>query len=121
MGHAHHSLVLIYLEEARAAYWREVVGRGTLDAIDYVLGEITVRYHRRIEFPQRIDVALRTSRVGGKSFMQEFEIRSLEGERLASGRTIQVMYDYTAGGSKPVPDDVRERIERFEGERPDGD
>ncbi|MGH7503897.1 MAG: acyl-CoA thioesterase [Longimicrobiales bacterium] len=121
MGHAHHSLVLIYLEEARAKYWREVAGRAGLDAIDYVLAEITVRYHRRIEYPQRLDIGVRTSRVGGKSFEQEFEIRSIEGERLASGRTVQVMYDYSAGESKAVPADIRDRIERFEERGPGKD
>jgi len=115
MGHAHHSLPLIYLEEARAAYWRSVVGRDGLDAIDYVMAEITVRFHRRIEFPMRLEVALRTSRVGGKSFEQEFEVRSVNGELLSSGRTVSVMYDYAAYSSKPVPDEVRARIVRYEG------
>lgn len=114
MGHVHHSIVLIYLEEARALYWREIVGRSGLHDIDYVLAEITVRYHNRIEFPQRIEISLRTSHVGGKSFVQDFEIRSTAGERLASGRTVQVMYDYAAGTSKQVPSDVRERIEQYE-------
>lgn len=114
MGHAHHSIVLIYLEEARARYWQEVAARPGLMDIDYVLAEIIVHYHRRIEFPQRIDVALRTSRVGGKSFVQEFEILAASGERLASGRTVQVMYDYAASASKEVPEDVKARIERYE-------
>jgi acyl-CoA thioester hydrolase len=115
MGHAHHSIVLIYLEEARARYWREVAQRPGLNDIDYVLAEIVTRYHRRIEFPQRIEIALRTSRVGDKSFVQEFEIRSESGERLASGRTVQVMYDYEANASKEIPAEIRARIERFEG------
>ena len=114
MGHAHHSLPLIYLEETRAAYWRNVVGRDGLDAIDYVMAEVTVRFHRRIEFPMRVTVGLRTSRVGGKSFEQEFEVRSAAGELLSSGRTVSVMFDYEAGASKPVPGEVRERIASFE-------
>ena len=27
-GHAHHAQALVYFEEARTAYWREIVGRG---------------------------------------------------------------------------------------------
>ena len=114
MGHAHHSLPLIYLEEARAQYWREVVGRTGLDGIDYVMAEVTVRFHQRIDFPQRVEVFLRTSAIGSKSFVQEFEVRSSAGERLASGRTVQVMYDYARGASKEVPAEVRGRIEAFE-------
>lgn len=115
MGHAHHALPLIYVEEARAAYWRGVCGRSDLDGIDYVMAEVTVRYHARIEFPARLEVGLRTSRIGEKSFVQEFEIRSETGSLLASGRTTQVMYDYQAGRSKPMDPDLRERIEAFEG------
>ncbi|MCI0434966.1 MAG: acyl-CoA thioesterase [Gemmatimonadetes bacterium] len=115
MGHAHHTLPLVYLEEARAAYWREVVGRDGLQAIDYVMAEITVRFHQRIEYPMRLDVLLRTSRIGGKSFEQEFEVRSAESQALlSSGKSVSVMYDYPAGSSIAVPDDVRERIERYE-------
>lgn len=115
MGHAHHTLPLIYLEEARAAYWREVAGRPTVDAIDYVMAEVTVRFHGRIGYPETLEVALRVSRIGNKSFEMEFDIRSENGERKASGRTVQVMYDYGGESAMPVPAELRERIERFEG------
>ena len=65
MGHVHHGEPLLYLEEARAAYWREVAGRATVADIDYVMGEVTVRFHRRITYPDTLDVALRVSRLGG--------------------------------------------------------
>ncbi len=114
MGHAHHTLPLIYLEEARAAYWRNVVGHDGLDGIDYVMAEITVRFHGRITWPMRLDVALRTSRIGGKSFEQVFEIRAANGELLSSGRSVSVMFDYAAGVSKPVPEPVRRIIDGYE-------
>lgn len=115
MGHAHHSLPLVYVEEARAAFWREVVGRRGLEGIDYVLAGIEVQFHEPIHFPERLDVGLRVSRVGDKSFTMEFEIRGAEGRLLSKGRTIQVMYDYSARASKPVPPDVRALLETFAG------
>jgi len=114
MGHAHHTLALIYLEEARAAYWRDVAGRDTVGEIDYVMAEVTVRYHSRIEYPGRLTVGLRTGHIGSKSFVMEFTITDAGGQPMASGRTVQVMYDYAAGAPKPVPDDLRKRIEVFE-------
>ena len=114
MGHAHHSLALIYVEEARAAYWRDVAGRDGVDAIDYVLGEVTVRYHRRISFPDRLDVGMRVSRLGDKSFTMAYEVRSSDGSLLASATTTQVAYDYAAGASKAIDPAVRARIEAFE-------
>lgn len=114
MGHAHHTLPLVYLEEARAAYWREVAGRQGLRDIDYVMAEVTVRFHRRIEWPGRLDVGLRVSRLGEKSFEMEFEILDEEGVPVSSGRTVQVFYDYDEGESRPLPDELRTRIEAFE-------
>jgi acyl-CoA thioester hydrolase len=114
MGHAHHTLPLVYLEEARAEYWRLVAGRPALRDIDYVMAEVTVRFHERIEWPARVDVGLRVSRLGGKSFEMEFEIRGEDGALLSSGRTVQVCFDYDAGASRPIPTELRERIERFE-------
>lgn len=114
MGHAHHTLPLVYLEEARAEYWRRVAGRSTLGAIDYVMAEVTVRFHRRIEWPARLEVRLCTSRIGNKSLEMEFEIADGTGEAVSSGRTVAVMYDYEAGRSMEVPADLRARIEAWE-------
>jgi len=115
MGHAHHTLPLIYFEEARAAYWREVAGRSGLQDIDYVIGEVQVRFHSRIRWPARLEVGVRVPRIGGKSFVMEYELRDGAGVLLATGQTVQVMYDYAAGRSVGVPAELRERIARFEG------
>lgn len=111
LGHAHHSLPLIYVEEARAVFWRDIVGRTGLDGIDYVLAEVRVRFHSPVFFPGRLEVALRVAHVGDKSFTMEFEVRDEQGRLCSSGSTVQVMYDYAARRSKPVPPDVRSRLE----------
>lgn len=114
-GHAHHSHALVYFEEARAAYWREVGGRGGLGDVDYILAEARLRYHARILWPQRLDVGVRVSRLGKRHFEMAYEVRSAEGELLVSGETTQVMYDYEAGASKRIPDDVRAAMEALDG------
>ena len=114
MGHAHHSRPLLYFEEARAAYWRAVAGRPTVADIDYLLAEVNVQYHGRIEYPERLTVQVRVASIGRKSFVMEYEARSAEDALLASGRTVQVMYDYAKAQSMEVPAALRERIEAFE-------
>jgi acyl-CoA thioester hydrolase len=114
-GHAHHSAALLYFEEARAAYWRKVVGRGGLEDIDYILAEASVRWHRRVLWPQDLSVGVRVSRLARKHFEMEYEVRSGEGERLQSGRTVQVMYDYEAGATTRIPPEVRAPIEALDG------
>lgn len=114
-GHAHHADALIYFEEARWAYWTEVVGRTRVEELNYVLADCSVRWHARVLWPQTLSVGVRVSRIGRKHFEMEYEVRSESGERLQSGKTIQVMYDYSVGGSMPMPDELRRTLTDFDG------
>lgn len=115
-GHAHHSEALMYFEEARWAYFREVVGRGSLEDVDYVLAEARIRWHRRVLWPQTVHVGVRASRLGRKHFDLDYEVRSEDGATvLVSGTTTQVMYDYAEQRSMPLPAALRETLEAFDG------
>jgi acyl-CoA thioester hydrolase len=114
-GHAHHSHALVYFEEARAAYWREVVGRAGVDDIDYILAEAEVRWHGRVFWPQTLAVGVSVVRLGKKHFEMEYEVVGADGARLQSGRTVQIMYDYARGRTSSIPDDVRAALEAYEG------
>lgn len=118
MGHAHHSLPLMYWEEARARYWRAVAGRETVGAIDYVMGEFILRYHQRIGFPATLQAGVRTTRLGRSSFDMAYGLWDEGGRLLSSGVSTQVMYDYDAERSKPIDGETRSRIEEFEGPLP---
>ena len=111
MGHAHHTLPLIYIEEARTSYWRDVLGRAELD---FIMGEVGVRFHRRIRYPATVSVGVRTTRLGGRSLAMEYDIRDEFGALLAEGWSKQVMFDYERGESKDVPADMRARVVEFE-------
>lgn len=115
MGHAHHTLPIIYFEEARAAYWREIAGRLTPADIDYVLAEVRVQFKQRVLYPARLTVRAGVTHVGNASFVMRYELRDEEGAVLATGETVQVMYDYVHNRSMRMPADVRARIEQFEG------
>jgi acyl-CoA thioesterase FadM len=45
----------------------------------------------------------------------EFEIRNDAGAVVASGRTVQVMYDYAARRSTQLPEELRARMIAFGG------
>lgn len=110
-GHAHHSHALVYFEEARAGYWRTVVGRGSLDDVDFILAEARVRYHQRVFYPNQLQVGVRISQLGKKHFIMEYLALSQEGDALVSGETTMIMFDYQAGRTKRIPPEVRKALE----------
>jgi len=105
----------MYFEEARWAYWGEVVGSMRAESVNYVLAEAKIRWHARVLWPQAVDVGVRVSRIGRKHFEMEYEVRSEAGERLVSGTSVQVMYDYEAGASIPMPPDLATTLEEWDG------
>lgn len=115
MGHAHHTLPVIYFEEARAAYWREVVGRPNVQDIDYVLAEIRVQFKQRILYPATLTVRTGVTHLGNASFTMAYELANEEGAILATGESVQVMFDYESGRAMRMPAESRTRIENFEG------
>lgn len=114
-GHAHHSQALIYMEEARWKYWEEVAGRRGVQAVDYILAEARIRYHQRVLYPDILRVEAGVESMGRKHFEMGYRLLSGKGDLLVSGVTVQVMYDYDRGRSVRVPDELRQRIERYEG------
>ncbi len=114
-GHAHHSTPLLYIEEARWAYWKEVAGREGIGSVDYIMAEARLRYHRRVLYPGTVEVGVRVASVGRKHFEMDYEVRDAGGEILVTATTVQVMYDYREGASTPVPQELRDRLEAFEG------
>jgi len=113
MGHAHHTLPLIYLEEARAAFWRELRGNDSIEAIDYVMAEVTVRFHSRILYPSTVAVALHVTHIGTKSFKIGFEIRAASDALLSSGSAVQVMYRYSEGRPMGIDEELRAGLSRY--------
>ena len=65
---------------------------------------------------ETLELCIRCSYVGTKSFGFDYVIRTEKEKRLVvSARTVQVFYDYTAKRSTPCPPEFRESLERFEG------
>ena len=114
-GHAHHSVALVFFEEARAEYWRGVVGGVELEEVDFILAEARIRYHARILYPLSLQVGVRVSSLGKKHFVMEYLARGPDGEDLVSGETTMVMFDYETKKTKRIPPRTRNAIEAHEG------
>jgi acyl-CoA thioester hydrolase len=108
MQHVNNAIYVTYLEQARARFYEEVVGT-TLADIDTVLAQVEVSFERPIEGVGTVRVELTVGELGRSSIPMTYELFSGD-ERVATGRSVQVYFERDSGTSRPIPEDLRERL-----------
>ncbi len=112
MGVVNNSVYLTMFEQARFAYFARLgLLRGA--GFPFVLGETTVRFERPLGAGRTVVVGARTTRLGGKSFDMDYEIRD-GGMVVATGRATLVCVDEQLR-SMTIPDPFRDAVATFEG------
>ncbi|MFC6725427.1 acyl-CoA thioesterase, partial [Halobium palmae] len=116
MGHVNNAVYVSYLEQARLEYFAAVVDLD-VDAPGNVVANLEIDYERSIEIDSDVRVTLWVDRLGETSFRMRYELRDGE-ETAATATTTQVVVG-DDGSPRSVPDEWRERIVAFEGDRVD--
>jgi acyl-CoA thioester hydrolase len=94
----------------------EMTGIRLVEEFDFVLAELTARYHAPAHLSDKLTVGCRVTELRRSSFLIEHEIRGAENDTLiAEVRSAQVMFDTTTGKSVPMTDQRRLQIEAYEG------
>ncbi len=116
MRHVNNAVYFTYLEQARFAYWREVMNMPHDDERSFILARAECDYKSPALPGESLDVWIRAASIGRSSFVFEYEIASGDDGRLvAVARSVQVMFDYTANRSIPVTAELVATLEGFEG------
>jgi acyl-CoA thioester hydrolase len=116
LEHVNNAVYATYLETARLRYL-ETVGIGEPPRPTMMVARLEIDYRKSILYSQRVEVGIRVAELGTKSFSLEYEIKA-NGEPAATGKSVQVWFDFAANQSTRVPDAVREKIRAFEKEAP---
>lgn len=114
MGHVNNAVYATYFEQARADYFRDVLGEALTD-VDTVLVSLSVDYRRPIEPDQTVTVAVEVDRLGESSITMTYEIVREDGATAAEGETVQVAFDPAAETSRPLPEEWRTTITEYHG------
>lgn len=112
LGHVNNAVYLSYFEQARISYCLKLINGTGLHDLTFILAEANVTYLRPVFFGDQIEVGVRVSEIGTKSFVIEYGVRNQHGEIVARGRTVQVWFDYNTRRSVPVPDKLRRNVEQ---------
>jgi acyl-CoA thioester hydrolase len=116
MGHVNNAVYLTYLEQARFAYWRDIIGIVAGRDRLFILARVEIDFRAQARPGDILDVRIRVAEVGRSSFKFEYEIvDTIDGRQIASARSVQVAYDYGAGRTVPLSAEIRRKFELFEG------
>jgi acyl-CoA thioester hydrolase len=118
MGHVNNAVFFTYMETARVEYVRhQILGeaqvRSFTDALGLILAKISCEFKSPIYYGQQVEVGTRVTEMRNSSFLIDQRIEA-DGQLAASAEAVVVHYDYQAGKSVRIPDEVRLRIQAFE-------
>jgi acyl-CoA thioester hydrolase len=111
MGHVNNAVFLTWIENARIEFLRSLGAFELVDAnqMTMILARAEVDFRSPVTYDDGVDVGVRVSRFGTKSFDLEYELRV--GERVvAEAKTVLVAYDYETKSPKEIPTEWRQRL-----------
>jgi acyl-CoA thioester hydrolase len=95
MGHVNNALYLTYLEHCRMRFFTQVAGSSSERDFPFILAHAALDYKVPMKINAKPQVKMWTSRIGGKSWDFDYEIKDAgTGIIYATGKTVQVAYDY---------------------------
>jgi acyl-CoA thioester hydrolase len=108
MGHVNNAVFLTYFEEARMAYWMQVMKRPDLSGMNMILARAEVDFRSPLVAPEQIVVGVGCASVGRSSFVLEQDMHEEKTGRLvAEARKVLVHYDYSALRAVPITEEMR--------------
>ncbi len=111
---------LTYIDTAIAEYWREIglpYPQGYVEryANDVYLRKATVEYLGSARYDDLLTICCRVARLGRSSMSFQFEIyREAEDAALVTAELVYVNADPASMQPAPLPEELRERIRRYE-------
>jgi acyl-CoA thioester hydrolase len=109
LGHVNNAVFLTYIESARVAFLIDLGAATTLEDMAIIVARIEIDFRAPVGFGEEVEIEVRASRFGDKSFDLDYELR-VGGKIVAEAKSVLVGYDYDKGETVTIPDDWRERL-----------
>lgn len=122
MGHVNNAHYLTFFEQARVAYFKKLEGldlrkMDASSAFGFILAEVAVQFLSPAFLDEVMVVGLRVAEIRNKSFRFEYEVSDKQtGRKVATGHSVQVMYNYQKKETFPIPEDLRSRMLGLQGD-----
>jgi acyl-CoA thioester hydrolase len=114
-GHVNNTVYFRWFESSRVDFLGEcqthVTMKGT--GVGPILASINCVFRRQLRFPDTVYVGSKITRVGRSSAdIAHAVVSRVQGEIVAEGVSVVVIFDYEAQRATRIPEDLREQFER---------
>ena len=115
MGHVNNAVFFTYFEEGRLAFFTSNSPEKKFPGFDFILAHISCDYLKPVTIDDRLMLQIRVGKIGGKSFTFDYTVldRSETGAIYATGKSVQVCYDYEKQETMPVPGRLSKLLEQY--------
>ena len=114
LRHVNNAVYFTYFEQARLVMGETLGLRRVLERVDLglILAHTACDYKAQLVFGDEIDVLVGVEGIGRSSFTYRMEVRRVrDGAVVATSRSVQVVFDYAAQRTAPIPDTLRDKLE----------
>ena len=106
LGHLNNTAYSFYAEHARLEFFSDLGA----EVAGLILARIALDFRRQVRFREDVYVLTRVERVGNSSVTLAQEVYATE-ELAAEASSVVVLFNYEAGRSKRIPEELRGRLE----------
>lgn len=122
MGHVNNAKYMTYFEEGRVAYFKKIpqldfrnFGKEGESKKSFILAEVTCQFKSPAALGETLIVSTGVTSTSRSSFVMEYEIvETSSGRLVATGRSVQVCFDYDQGKSIPLSEDLKKAFQKIE-------
>lgn len=108
MGHVNNAKYLTYFETARTNLVTKAFGNFAKERTGLIIARAEIDYKSPAKWNDELIVRVRPISLGNSSFVYEYEIINEQSKKLvATGKSVQVAYDYAKGVSIPIPEPIK--------------
>lgn len=115
-GHLNNVVYFRYFENVRMHYLERigVLRSHVEEGLGVILASTTCDFERPVVWPAQLRIRTGCTRIGNTSFTMVYAITDASGNIVATGTSVQVMYDYARNTKVPVPKAIRQAIEALQ-------
>ena len=95
MAHVNNTALATYIEAARTAFIYDLIQKGGMEGMEFILARLIIDYHRELHYPGTVEVGARLIRVGTKSLTTGYGVFKGE-DCVATSECVNVFYDIGA-------------------------